>query len=108
MVAVIAFGVRWPIEFGEEYDGTDPELSYSFYMACFSIPLTVGAAACSIIDLKTGLAEIKANEKFYSDPDNFSDVTMSDIPTDNISRPKHQKKKRTGHGQSPYVYESQA
>ncbi|KAK2141291.1 hypothetical protein LSH36_1126g00018 [Paralvinella palmiformis] len=109
-IALICFGIRWPRDFGHEFDGSDPELAYSFYLAAISVPLTFGAAVCSTLDLKTGLEQIRENEKFYSNPDNFTDQTMSSIPRDNISRPRGQKKKRTtyGNSQSPYLFTSEA
>ena len=103
---MVCFGVRWPKDFGNEYDGTYAELAYSFYLAVMTIPLTLAAAICSTMDLKTGLDQFRKDEKFYSDLDNFADRTMSSIPRDNISRPKRQKKKRAEHSQSPYLLAS--
>lgn len=51
LLAVCAYGTRWPVEFRNDFHGTDTYLSYSFYLAVDTFILLVLSSIFITVDL---------------------------------------------------------
>ena len=61
LIAVITFGVEWPLDFREDFFGDNTHLSYSYVLAVLTIPLTIMAASFATVDLVLGRRNLHMN-----------------------------------------------
>lgn len=67
LISVACFGAMWPTEFSRMYPSTSTTLGYSYFLALVTIPLTVLAGICALIDFKGTWKADEIREQFGTD-----------------------------------------
>ena len=79
LVAVCSFGIRWPIDFKDDLYGTQPTLSYSFYLACACTTLATGVFIT--VDICITQREVQQSVRYH---DRVIDNDMLDDAFDEV------------------------
>lgn len=64
LIAVITFGVKWPLDFRYDFSGSKTHLSYSYVLAVCTVPLTLAAASFATVDLVLGRRNFQLKNMF--------------------------------------------